>query len=308
MEKIKVAISSCLLGMPVRYDGKDKLDHYLKFTLGRYIQWIPICPETECGMTVPREPMRLEGNPDSPILITKITKIDKTEMMNNWSIKKISLLKKEKLCGFIFKSHSPSCGIKGVKVYNTKNGSIKLGRGIFADAFIKAFPEIPVEDDERLYNPETRENFIERIVSFKDWIDFIKKRKKIKDLIDFHNSHILQITSHSVKKLLELNSLIKKAELYKPSEIFDRYFSVYMNTLKLKTTKKKHINVFNHIMKDLKKYISEHEKKELIGLINEYRIGNVPLIVLITLFRHYAKKFKLEFKNDFYLNELRFCR
>lgn len=308
MEKIKVAISSCLLGIPVRYDGKDKLDHYLKFTLGRFIQWIPICPEVECGMAVPREPMRLEGSPDSPILITKNTKIDKTEMMNNWIAKKINLLKKEKLCGFVFKSRSPSCGIKGVKIYNTKNGSIKLGRGLFAEAFIKAFPEIPVEDDEKLYNPETRENFIERIISFKGWMDLINKRKKIKNLIDFHNNHTLQIASHSVKKLLELNKLIKEAELFRPSEIFDRYFLIYMNTLKLKSTKEKHINIFNFVMKDLKKYISEYEKEELIGLINEYRTGNVPLIVLITLLNHYVRKFNLGFKNEFYLNELRYCR
>lgn len=308
MEKIKVAISSCLLGMPVRYDGKDKLDHYLKFTLGRYIKWVPICPEVECGMTIPREPMRLEGTPKAPILVTKNSKIDKTKMMNNWINKKLIELKEENLCGCVFKSRSPSCGIKKVKVYDTKSGSIKFGRGLFADAFIKAFPEIPVEDDEKLYNPETRENFIERIISFKGWRDLIKKRKKIKNLIDFHNAHTLQIASHSVKKLLELNNLIKEAELFKPSEIFDRYFLIYMKTLKLKSTREKHINVFNLVMKDLKKYISEYEKEELIGLINEYRIGNIPLIVLITLLNHYVRKFNLGFKNEFYLNELRYCR
>lgn len=167
MEKIRIGISRCLLGDKVRYDGGHKHDRYITDILGRYFEWIPVCPEVEYGLPVPREAMRLVGNPDSPRLLTIQTGIDHTKGMQEWAKRRIVELENIGLSGFIFKSRSPSSGMQGVKVYNTNGISIQKGVGIFASIFMRHFPLLPVEDDERLNDPRLREIFIERVFLFK---------------------------------------------------------------------------------------------------------------------------------------------
>ena len=165
--KIKLGISSCLLGFNVRYDGGHKLDCSLKDTLGGFIEYVPVCPEVECGLGVPRESMRLEGEPDNPRLVTTSGKQDRTDLLVNWANKQVAELEAENLCGFIFKSDSPSCGMERVKVYNEKGMAVKTGIGIFARIFMEHFPLLPVEDEGRLQDPMLRENFLERIFALK---------------------------------------------------------------------------------------------------------------------------------------------
>jgi uncharacterized protein YbbK (DUF523 family) len=164
-DKIKIGISSCLLGERVRYDGEHKQDHYLTDTLGRYIEWIPVCPEVEYGLPVPREQMCLTGDPQSPRLVTIKTGIDHTDGMLKWAMSRLKELERNNLCGFIFKSKSPSSGYKGVKVYSPKG--IRRGSGIFAGAFIKHFPHIPVEDEVSLQDPKVMKSFIGRVFAMK---------------------------------------------------------------------------------------------------------------------------------------------
>ena len=174
MEKIKIGISSYLLGEKVRYDGGHKLDRYITDTLGQFFEWVPVCPEVEYGLSVPREAMHLIGNPGSPRLVTIHTGIDHTEGMLKWAKKKLKELEKERLCGFIFKSKSPSSGIGGVKVYTPSGMPSQKGVGIFGGAFIQYFPLIPVIDEGRLHDPNLRENFIERVFVYKRWKEFLE--------------------------------------------------------------------------------------------------------------------------------------
>jgi uncharacterized protein YbbK (DUF523 family) len=160
---IKVGISSCLLGEKVRYDGGHKLDIFLKDALGKYVEYVPVCPEVECGLDVPRKSMRLEGNPASPRLIVTITREDMTKRLESFARKRVIQLEKEDICGFIFKSDSPSCGMELVNVYNEKSMPVKASAGIFADFFMKHFPLLPVEDEGHLHDPGLRKNFLERI-------------------------------------------------------------------------------------------------------------------------------------------------
>jgi uncharacterized protein YbbK (DUF523 family) len=166
MEKIKLGISSCLLGENVRYDGGHKLDLLLKDMLGKYVEYVPVCPEVESGFGVPRKSMRLEGEPDSLRLIITETGQDVTNRMENFARERVAQLEKEDICGFIFKSDSPSCGITKVKVFNEKHLPVKAGSGIFARIFMEHFPLLPVEDEDSLNDPGKCENFIERILAF----------------------------------------------------------------------------------------------------------------------------------------------
>jgi len=161
--KIKIGVSSCLLGNAVRYDGGHKLDLYLRDLLGQIVEWVPICPEVEAGLTVPREPMQLSGNPAAPRLLTIQTGIDHTERVAQWAQAKLVQLEKTDLCGFVFKARSPSCGVHDTRIMTSSGGTAGLGPGLFAAAFMRRFPSLPAEDEERLRLTSIREHFIENI-------------------------------------------------------------------------------------------------------------------------------------------------
>jgi uncharacterized protein YbbK (DUF523 family) len=247
-DKIKIGISSCLLGENVRYDGGHKLDHYLTDTLGKYVEWVPVCPEVEYGLPTPREAMRLIGKPDAPRLVTNRSRVDHTAGMKKWAEKRLKELEKENLRGFIFKSKSPSSGYKGVKVYSESGMSSKKGTGIYAGAFISHFPLIPVEDDGRLHDPELRENFIERIFVFRRWKKFLAESGDRGGLVSFHTEHKLLLMSHSQKHYSILGRAVADAKKGKKEALFIKYVSTLMEGLKLIATVKKNTNVLMHIM------------------------------------------------------------
>ena len=162
-KKIKIVISACLLGDTVRYDGGHKLDHYLRDTLGQHVEWIPVCPEVEAGFTVPREPMQLVGEAVPPRLVTIGTRQDRTEELMRWTRKKIQHLEHEKICGFVFKARSPSCGVHDAPLHLATGEVVGAGTGLFAEAVKRHFSSLPVEDEERLRDSSVRETFLERI-------------------------------------------------------------------------------------------------------------------------------------------------
>jgi uncharacterized protein YbbK (DUF523 family) len=165
-KKIKIGASACLLGIRVRYDGGHKFDRYITETLGQFFEYVPVCPEVACGLHVPRETLHLVGDPASPRLITSRTGVDHTETMQRWSDAKADALAREDLAGFIFKSRSPSSGLKGVTVYTAEGAPGGSGSGIFAAAFIRRNPLIPVTDEERLQDPALRKNFIDAVLTY----------------------------------------------------------------------------------------------------------------------------------------------
>ncbi|OGV38406.1 MAG: hypothetical protein A2020_15220 [Lentisphaerae bacterium GWF2_45_14] len=303
MKKIKLGISACLLGEKVRYDGQHQLDRFLAGTLSEYVDWMPVCPEVECGLPVPREAMHLAGNPESPRLVTVRSGIDHTGKMLKWAEDKLRELEEEKLCGFVFKSKSPSSGMTKVKVYSDSGMPTKNGIGLFAAAFMKKFPLLPVEDEGRINDPSIRENFIERIFVFARWRDFIKNDSSIKGLVDFHTRHKLLIMAHNPKMTAALGQIVAKAKGENKDTVFTEYITKFMETLKLQATVKKNVNVLQHIAGYFKKNLSADEKKELIELIDSYHKNLIPLIVPLTLLNHYVRKYNEKYlAEQFYLN------
>ncbi|MBM4145600.1 MAG: DUF523 and DUF1722 domain-containing protein [Nitrospira sp.] len=303
MQKIKIGISTCLLGEKVRYDGGHKLDRYITDTLGHYFEWFPVCPEVEYGLPVPRESMHLIGDPASPRIVTIRTGVDHTEGMKKWATDKLTKLEKENLCGFISKSKSPSSGIGGIKVYASSGIPSNKGTGIFGGAFMRYFPLIPVIDDGRLHNPNLRENFIEQVLVYKRWKEFLKNSTKIRDLIVFHTNLKLLIFSHSPKHYSTLGKLVAQAKKYKPDVLYSEYIRILMDGLRLLATTKKNTNVLLHIAGYFKKQLSSEDKSELLEVIDQYHKGHIPLIVPIVLINHYVRKFDEPYlKMQFYLN------
>lgn len=300
---MKIGISTCLLGENVRYDGGHKLDRYLRDLLGMYVTYVPVCPETESGLPIPREAMRLVGDVEDPRLVTINTRVDHTERMKSWGRQKLDQLKKENLCGFIFKSRSPSSGMERVKIYNEKGHPMPKGRGIFAGMFMDRFPLLPVEEDGRLNDPGLRENFITRIFVFSRWLEVLEKGLSVGRLVDFHTKQKLLLMAHNVNAYRELGRMVAKAKDYDPDELAGEYISKLMSALKLSSTIKKNVNVLHHVMGYFKKELTSDEKQELLEIIKSYSDSLVPIIVPITLFNHYVRKYdKAYLRDQVYLN------
>jgi uncharacterized protein YbgA (DUF1722 family)/uncharacterized protein YbbK (DUF523 family) len=293
--RIKLGISACLLGQKVRYDGGHSHDPFLTDTLGQYVEYVPVCPEVECGLGVPREALRLVGKPDSPHLVTLHTNQDFRGRMVKWAKKRLFELEKEGLFGFIFKSNSPSSGMEKVKVYNEKGMPPKKRSGIFAGIFMERFPLVPVEDEGRLHDPELRENFIERIFVLKGWREMLEKKRSMENLAEFHTRQRLMALSHSQKHHRLMENVVDEAKELSIKERYGAYETLLLDALKLKTTPKKNGNVLKHIMRYLKKQLLPEEKQEVHDIIEEYRKGCMPLIVPITLMNHYAQKYELPY-------------
>jgi len=301
-DRIKLGISSCLLGEKVRYDGGHQRDRFLTDTLGQYIEWIPVCPEVECGLPIPREAMRLVGTPDSYQLVTNKTGVDHTTRMLKWAAGKLKELEKDDLCGFVFKNRSPSSGMQGVKIYSDSGIPASKGAGIFAGALMKHLPLLPVEDDGRLNDARLRENFIERIFVMKRWQDFRRERASVGRLVAFHTSLKLLVLSHSTKHYREMGRLVARGKETPVDRLYNEYFQLLMEGLKLIATVKKNTNVLQHLMGYFKKELSADEKMELVTLIDDYHGGLVPLVVPLTLLKHYVRKFKEPYlEKQFYL-------
>lgn len=290
------------MGEKVRYDGQHKHDSYISGTLGNWFEFIPVCPEFELGLGVPRESMRLEGDPVHPRLITNKTKRDLTELMLAWCNKRVQELEQENLCGFIFKSKSPSSGMERVKVYSAKGMPSNQGRGLFAHAFMEHFPLLPVEEEGRLNDPGLRENFIERVFTLKRWREMLTGTNTRSELVKFHERHKYLFMSHSIPHYRLLGRIVADMKGRKLPDIQAEYLREMMDALRLRATVKKHVNVLQHLAGYFKKYLDADEKQELVETISIYKEGNFPLIVPVTLINHYIRKYKEPYlEQQFYL-------
>jgi len=301
-QKIRVGVSSCLMGNPVRYDGGHKHDRYITDVLSAYFELVPVCPEVECGLPVPRETMRLVGDPEQPRLVTSKSGLDHTEKMLSFCSRRVTQLENEDLCAFIFKKDSPSSGLQRVKVYNDSGQAQKKGRGLFAAAVVNRFPLLPVEEEGRLHDAPLRENFIERVFCYQRWKNFMKNTPDYKKLVLFHTQHKLQLMAHSPRHLSNMGKLVAAGKRMPKEILLDDYQSNLMESLALRATVKKNSNVLLHINGYFKKYISSEEKAELIELTDSYARLIVPLVVPLTLINHYVRKYKVAYlQNQTYL-------
>jgi uncharacterized protein YbgA (DUF1722 family)/uncharacterized protein YbbK (DUF523 family) len=300
---VKLGVSACLLGEAVRYDGQHKHNHYLTDVLGKYVEWLPVCPEVECGMSIPREAMHLTGSPDSPRLVTVHSGIDHSSKMQTWCEKRVKELVKEDLCGFIFKSNSPSSGLLRVKVFNAKGIPEKIGVGFFAREFTKSFPLLPVEEEGRLNDSNIRDRFIDHVTAYSRWLEYLKNDSTVKSLQNFHARHKYMIMAHSPKDVAVLgriaadanDSTIKKAQI--------EYIELLVSALKLQATIRKNTNVLQHIAGYFKKELEDFEKQELQKSIEEYHQENFPLLATLVLLQHFAKKYNKNYLlEQYYLN------
>jgi uncharacterized protein YbbK (DUF523 family)/uncharacterized protein YbgA (DUF1722 family) len=293
IKAIKIGVSACLLGMRVRYDGGHKHDHYVTETLGRFFEYVPVCPEVEYGLPVPRETLRLMGDPARPRLIASRTGADHTEAMRRWSDAHAHDLSRESLAGFIFKSRSPSCGSKGVAVYHDRGRPGGSGSGIFAAAFICRNPLIPVIDDERLRNRALRERFIDGVLIYTRWQEFLKKGGRLGGLARLHADLKLLILAHSPKHYAMLGRLVAESAAHSRDELYASYVRLLMAAASFQATGRKHEHVLLHCLGCFKRQLTADESAEVLEIIGAFRKGSLPLIAPLTMIRHYVRKYRV---------------
>jgi uncharacterized protein YbgA (DUF1722 family)/uncharacterized protein YbbK (DUF523 family) len=288
---IKIGISQCLLGSEVRYDGQHKLDKHLINTYGPFFEWQPFCPEFESGMGIPREAMRLEGDFENPKLMTRNSRTDKTKQLLDWSIPKSKSMSNDDLSGIIFKKGSPSCGLFKMRPY-TEVGHNESGAGLFAREVIKQNPHIPMEEEGRLKDSGLREIFIGKVFVYHRWKNLNEAGLTPAKLIQFHQDHKYQLMSHSPDKLKALGQLVAKVNKGNIEVMAEDYFILLCKTISLKPTIAKHSNTLSHIFGYFKKELSSDEKAEMLELFENYRNKISPLIVPVTMLKHYIRKYK----------------
>lgn len=285
--KIKVGISSCLLGQEVRYDGTHKHLRLATESLSRYFDFVPECPEMGIGMGVPRKPIRLIGDVEQPRAVAVHDEsLDYTDKLIKFAQQKTA--EHEDLSGYIFMKNSPSCGVFRVKVYQENGYPAQTpGTGLYAQAFLDAHPLLPVEESGRLCDPFLRENFITRVFAYANWQELEKEGLTASRILDFHVRYKYCVMAHSPEKYAELGRMLADAGNHEPEKLGQRYFAALMEALRSLASRKTHTNVLMHLQGYLKKKISSREKQELANIIEQYRTAQVPLIVPMTLLKHH---------------------
>ena len=291
-KKIRLGVSSCLLGEKVRFDGGHKKDPFLTEFLSPYVEWVPVCPEIEMGLGIPRDSLHLEIQKNHIHLVESKSGKDLTSVMNAYAQKRIQKIKSENLSGYILKKNSPSCGMERVKLYAPRKLGIPLkkGVGVFADTLMREMSCLPIEEEGRLQDPLLRENFIERIFAYQELQDLFNSKWKLSDLIRFHTQHKLTLLAHSPKLYQVLGRHVANAKNIDRKTLKDLYSVEFMHALKQIATRARHGNVLLHILGYFKKSLDPLSRQELLSCVEAYRKGTLPLIVPMTLIQYFAKK------------------
>jgi len=301
-DRPRLGISSCLLGQEVRYDSSHKLNRYITDTLGEVFDFIPFCPEVAIGLGVPRPPIRLVKVADRlRARGIRDPGQDVTEALRAYG-EEVSL-QCTRFSGYLFKSKSPSCGMERVKVYSEAGDPLDSGPGVYAAAIMQVHPQLPAEEEGRLMDPRLRENFVERVFIYHRWQQYLQAGMSPARLVEFHTRHKFTVLAHDEPAYRELGRMVAEAGSGDLDAVCRRYMGLLMQALKKLATPRSHTNVLQHILGFIKQDLSAADKQELLEVIDEYRLGRLPLIVPITLLKHFLRLHPNEYiESQYYLN------
>jgi uncharacterized protein YbgA (DUF1722 family)/uncharacterized protein YbbK (DUF523 family) len=290
-----LGVSSCLLGRKVRFDGGHKRDAFVVDSHGAFVEWVPVCPELESGLGVPRESMRLVREAGGIRLLTVNTRRDVTDIVAGWNARKLRDLAAHELCGFVLKKDSPTCGMERVRVYGGGGIPLKSGQGLFAAALMERFPNLPVEEEGRLSDPKLRENFIERIFAYQRLQQLFAGRWTVGQLVSFHTAQKLTLLAHVPSAYQTLGRLVAQCKAMPRDTVRAEYSRQFMEAMRVVATRGRHTNVLEHMAGYFKTSLSGDDRAELREVIASYSRGHVPLIVPLTLLRHHIRRQQVEY-------------
>jgi uncharacterized protein YbgA (DUF1722 family)/uncharacterized protein YbbK (DUF523 family) len=293
--KLRIGVSSCLLGVEVRFDGGHKRDRFLTEELAPYVEWVPVCPEVELGMGTPREPVQLVRTGGAVRMTGTRSRRDWTDAMDAFAARRVRELERLELCGYVLKKDSPSCGMERVKVRTGTGAPKRSGRGLFAEALLRGNPALPVEEEGRLRDPALRENWIERVFAYRRLRTLFAARFSLGRLVAFHTAHKLQLLAHSTEAYRRLGRLVAGAKGMERAELRRRYEAGFMAALAERATRPRHVNVLQHCLGHFRERLDPAARRALAAQVADYRRGRAPLVLPVTLIRHYVDRLGIEY-------------
>lgn len=301
MDKIKIAISSCVLGESVRYNGGHKRSPFCTDSLSEHFDFVSLCPEVGIGLGVPREPIRLVGDLASPRVVgVKNPDLDVTDQLQQYADSVVTSV--SDCCGYILMKDSPSCGLYSAKVYTEKGVHMKRRAGIFADRIKHLLPLLPMEESGRLNDSALRENFINRVYLFSDWKSCLQSTPSPKALVDFHSRHKYMAMSYSQHLYRQLGRMVASAGAAEITQLSESYIAAFMAGSAKPPSRKGHVNVLFHLLGYLKASLPPAIRQDLTQSVEQYRYAHVPLSVPMTLLGHYLEHYGSDYvKQQSYL-------
>lgn len=320
-KRLRLGVSSCLLGRNVRYDGGHKRDAFLMDTLDPYVEWVQVCPEIDIGLGTPRPPIRLErasrrgssgGDRHGETaaggvrLLMPDTGEDLTDRMTGYAERKVEALREKRLAGYILKSKSPSCGMERVRLYDENGVPSRDGVGLYAKVLVRRMPTLPTEEEGRLKDPRLRENFITRIFARGRWLDLEAEGLTMHALTGFHARHKYLLMSRDPDGTRKLGRLLGEAGAISSeaemAEVGAAYEAGFSDTLAHLPSRGRHANVLQHLAGYVSERIDDGDRAALTEAIHGYQAGLVPLIVPVTLLRHHIRRLEIDYlTNQVYL-------
>ncbi|MDA1258997.1 MAG: DUF523 and DUF1722 domain-containing protein [Planctomycetota bacterium] len=296
---IRLGIATCLLGEQVRWDGGHKRDEFLVGTVAPHVEWVPVCPEEESGMGVPRPPVRLEQDPHGATrMVDPKSGKDHTAAMTRFSKQRVRALADEELDGYVLKKDSPSCGMERVRLHAEKGMPVRKGVGLFAAELLARFPHLPIEEEGRLNDPGLRENFFERVFAYRRLRQLFIGRWKSGDVVRFHTAEKMLLLAHDPQGYRALGRLVAAVKTVPRADFQTQYSSAFMTVMRKLATPRKHVNVLQHMQGHFSDQLDAAARAELSSLIEDFGHGLVPLIAPVTLFRHYVRRFDVPYLAD----------
>lgn len=288
--KLRLGVSACLLGKQVRFDGGHKKNDFLCDSMGRFVEWVPVCPEVGAGMPIPRETLRLVSQAQETRLLGNRSQQDFTDVMRAWSENKVEEIAGLDVDGFVLKKDSPSCGITRVKVYPEKEGLApsRTGSGVFAAVLQERLPSLPIAEEGWMEDGALRESFLAQVFTYRRAKKALKTPSR-QALISFHTEHKLLFMAHNPEKYRELGRLVGSVSERPIEETVALYLKEAIRALRTRATPGKHANVLMHILGYFKDALAPWEKAEVLTLIEEFRGGLYGRTVPLTLLKHHLR-------------------
>jgi uncharacterized protein YbbK (DUF523 family)/uncharacterized protein YbgA (DUF1722 family) len=282
---VRVGISACLLGERVRWDGGEKRDAFLVERLGRFVEYVPVCPEVELGLGVPREPIDLVRVGGAIRLVGR-SGADHTERMRAFAERRLDELAALDLAGFVLKRGSPSCGVERVRVRGAGGGDD--GRGLFAAALMARMPLLPVEEEGRLGEPARRESFLERVFVSRRLRELFRPRWRRDALAAFHEAAELLLGAHAPSAWRALGRLVGEAERLPRAALAARYTAGVLGALARPATAEGHARVLRRAAAALRGGLARDEQRALAEAIEAFRRGQAPRRRPLAILREHA--------------------
>ena len=288
--RIRVGISSCLLGAAVRYDGGHKRDAYITGTLARYFEFVPLCPEVAIGLGTPRPPIRLvRAEGDIRVRGRDDPSRDVTDALRDYARSTAARLG-DGISGYIFKRASPSCGMERVKVHGENGMPAGRAAGAYAGTLMAAMPLLPCEEEGRLGDPDLRENFIERVFVFDRWQKLVRSGLTPAGLAAFHTSHKFLVLAHNQAAYRRMGRLVARAGEPGLDGLAAEYARELMAALKRRATPGRHANVLEYLFGFVSRHLDAADRAEMVEVLADYRAGLLPRLVPVTLLEHHFRR------------------